>query len=116
MTCIVGLLVAGGCEVTRVMQPADDRAPAAGIEVDDQVSVRLRDGSRHDLTVTAIDERSLVGEDPAGVSHRIDWADVTLVEVRELDPVRTTVAMTGGAVLAAFAFGLLVLLTGAGAF
>lgn len=94
--------------------------PAAGqpdqvvtVKVGDNVQVQLKSGEALAFIITAIEPDALVGKKAqSGDEVRAKFQDMTDLRVKRVDPVRTGVAVLGGAAVLAVAILLVAAATG----
>ncbi len=90
-------LLLSGCTTLRTTAlPAAGGAEGSQVKVGDSIVAHTGDGRAHAFKVTAIEPTAFVGKD-----DRVNFADLTKLEVRRIEPVGTTFLVIGGVALAA---------------
>jgi hypothetical protein len=91
------------CTSMRVIDEPGRQNLAQKVEVGDLVSLTTRDGKHYDLTITQVDETTLVGRDGSDKPWRVNRKAIEQLEVKRVSALKTGGLTLGVIVVAAAA-------------
>ena len=80
------------------------------VEAGDEIVVFVADGTEYALRVWSVDENDIRGASPTGSHLTVAVDDVIAVRTRQIEPVRTMYAVSGGLYLGAMATMILLIM------
>ncbi|HET8881791.1 MAG TPA: hypothetical protein VFM56_06405 [Solimonas sp.] len=96
------LICMTACTSMRVIDEPSRQNLAQKVEVGDLVSLTTRDGKHYDLTITQVDETTLVGRDGSDKPWRVNRKAIEQLEVKRISALKTG-GLTVGVIVVAIA-------------
>jgi hypothetical protein len=93
---ILLLLIGGGCKSMHNLAP--DASILDEVQVGNKVQAITEDGAIHTFIVGKVDENQLAGTSENGLYVSLDPIDINSMEVEQIDPGLTALAVIGGIV------------------